>query len=98
MDLFEGSHESFNGRHARDIPGESSALSEEARWDSDRRERFAHPVADGCQLELLAGHLVVQLVGRRLLALRPQLTQKGAGLAAREPGVAEPLPQVGAQL
>ena len=29
MDLFQGSHDGFNARHARRIPGESSALAEE---------------------------------------------------------------------
>src|SRR5215471_10862304 len=29
MDLFESSHDGFNGRHAHDIPAESSALPEE---------------------------------------------------------------------
>ena len=28
MDLFQGSHDRFNARHAHDIPGESSALAE----------------------------------------------------------------------
>ena len=73
MDLFEGSHEGFNGRHARDIPGESSALTEEAKRVSGGGERFANPIADGGELELLARHVAQQLVGGRLLTLRPQL-------------------------
>jgi len=84
MDFFQGSHVGFNGRHAHDIPGESSALTEEdcGAQGSGRGERFAHPVANCGQLELLTGHLAEQLVGRRLLPLRPQLAQQGASLAA----------------
>jgi hypothetical protein len=96
MDLFDGSHDGFNGRHAHDIPAESSALPEEdAPKRSDRCEGFPHPVGDGGQFELLAGHLMQQLVGGRLLPLRPELAQQGAGLTAGEPGVAEALAEMG---
>ena len=78
MDFLQGSHVWFNGRHARDIPGESSALTEKVAGAevSGRGERFAHPVADGGQHELFAGHLAEQLVGCRFLALRPELAQQ----------------------
>ena len=68
MDLFEASHDRFNGRHARGIPCESSALAEE---NSGRGESLADAVGDGGELERLARHLAEQLVGRRLLALPP---------------------------
>ena len=49
-------------------------------------------------LERRAGHVAQQLVGRRALAERPQLAQQVAGLAPREPLVAELAAQEVAQL
>src|SRR6476619_6697491 len=75
----------------------SGSIGPQARG-SARGERLADPVADGGELERLARHLAEELVGRRLLALRPQFAEQRAGLAAREPGVAEALPEMGPQL
>src|SRR5262245_7918890 len=98
VDLLDGSHGYVNGRHARDIPGESSALAEKASPDLHCGEGLADPVADGSELERLASHLAEELVGRGSLALGPQLAQERARFAAREPCVAEALPEVGTQL
>src|SRR6185312_5856085 len=68
------------------------------RRGSGRGERLADAVADGGQLELLARHVAEQLVGGRSLAFRPELSQQRPGLAPREPGVAEALAEVRAQL
>src|SRR5215471_12312041 len=61
-------------------------------------EALADAVADRGELDLGAGHVLQELVGRRLLAERPQLAQQRPGLATREPVVAELLAQVVAQL
>src|SRR5262249_25072216 len=52
-------------------------------------ETLADPLADRRHLELGARDLVEQLVGGRPLADRPELAEQIAGVAPREPVVAE---------
>src|SRR5689334_17904299 len=46
---------------------------------------LADAVGDRFHLELRAGDLLQQLVGRRALSFRPELLQQRPGLARREP-------------
>src|SRR6266540_1651412 len=62
------------------------------------RERLANPLGDRFHLDRRAGDLAQQLVGVHPLALRPELAEERAGVAAREPRVAEALAQESAQL
>src|SRR5581483_12261314 len=72
-----------------------------SRWPAAAlcgRQCLPNPLADGGELQLAAGDVLDELVRRRLLALGPELADEGAGVAAREPGVAEGLAQVRTQL
>src|SRR5438067_8030003 len=61
-------------------------------------ECFADPLGDRFELELGAGHVADELLGRDPLPLRPELDQLAAGLPGREPLVAVAAAQVVAQL
>src|SRR2546422_36261 len=62
------------------------------------RQRFANAVGDGFEFDPRPGHVTEDLVGGRLLALRPELADQRAGILAREPCVAELLAQERPQL
>src|SRR5205823_14178849 len=72
------------------VPGTAFALRS--------RQRLANPLGGGFELERPAGHLVEHLVRSRLLPLGPELAQQRARVLAREPGIAERLAQIRAQL
>src|SRR5437762_1789459 len=65
---------------------------------SGRRQALANALGCGLELEDRAGDVLQQLVGSRLLALRPELAQKRPCILAREPRVPELLAQIRAQL
>src|SRR5207237_1048608 len=60
----------------------------------ERREVLADPLGDRGHLELAAGDVADHLLAAQALALGPQLAQVAAGLALREPVVAEALAQM----
>src|SRR5215211_3024248 len=61
-------------------------------------DALLHAGDEGVEVELRAGQVADELLGRHALALRPQLAQERAGLGPGEPGAAEILAQEVAHL
>src|SRR6266481_2234486 len=65
---------------------------------SGRGQPLADALGRGLELEGGAGDVLQQLLGRGLLALRPEFAQERPRILAREPRIPELLAQIRAQL